>query len=194
MLNSRKKLLRQKLRAQRKALSQKEFLYLNQRWAQNAMQYFRTIHYQCIAGYDAIGNEVGVAPLMDEIRANDNSTCLPVMEDTHLPTLSFHIFHGKQSELAKGPFGILQPTNRAVPLYPDIILVPLIGFDRFGNRIGYGQGYYDRAITPLPKGTQLIGCAYDFQEAAQIPREAHDIALDMVITPTRIIECGRDTR
>ena len=74
---------------------------------------------------------------------------------------------------------------------PNVVLMPLSVFDKAGGRIGYGAGYYDRAVARLvSSGRQpiLAGLAFDEQEADSVPQEAHDVALHMIITPTRTIE------
>ena len=80
-------------------------------------------------------------------------------------------------------------------LDPDIMLVPLSAFDRMGHRIGYGAGYYDRAIDRLRakgRAPKLIGIAFDCQEVASVPAEPHDVALDAMLTESgfRVFESG----
>ena len=73
---------------------------------------------------------------------------------------------------------------------PDLMLVPMAAFDRLGHRIGYGGGYYDRAISRLhAKGRRprLIGVAFDCQQVDVIPAEDHDVALDAVLTESGLL-------
>jgi len=89
------------------------------------------------------------------------------------------------AELVAGTFGTFGPGPEAAELDPDTMLVPLSAFDAVGHRIGYGGGYYDRAIHRLQqKGLDptLIGVAFDCQEVASVPAEPHDVALDAVLT------------
>ena len=74
-------------------------------------------------------------------------------------------------------------------LQPNIIIIPLVGFDTFKNRIGYGGGYYDRTIAYLEKKNQILklGIAFDEQETDKISVEKYDKRLDVVITPSRLI-------
>lgn len=65
---------------------------------------------------------------------------------------------------------------------PDVILMPLLGFDRHGTRLGYGGGYYDRTLAALKKRPRLIGFAFALQEIDTIPRDTHDVPLDLIIT------------
>jgi 5-formyltetrahydrofolate cyclo-ligase len=73
---------------------------------------------------------------------------------------------------------------------PDIILVPMLGFDRYGTRLGYGGGYYDRTLASLTKKPKLVGLAFAVQELPLIPRDTHDIPLDLVITEAGVHQFG----
>ena len=90
-----------------------------------------------------------------------------------------------ESDLASGPFDIAQPGSDASEIVPDVLFVPLIGFTPAGERLGQGGGHYDRWLAEHP-GRMAIGLAWDVQLCEQLPTEPHDIALDAVITPTRI--------
>ena len=77
------------------------------------------------------------------------------------------------------------PTADAPEIVPDLILVPLLGFDRTGARLGYGKGHYDRTLAGFAeKGItpMLVGVAFSVQEVARIPREPHDVRLDCIVT------------
>ena len=89
------------------------------------------------------------------------------------------------SDLAAGPFGLLQPADAAEPFTPDVLFVPLVGFTDTGARLGQGGGHYDRWLAEHP-GVQKIGLAWDVQLCDALPTEPHDAALDAVVTPTRI--------
>ena len=73
----------------------------------------------------------------------------------------------------------------------DLVLVPGIVFDHEGHRIGYGFGHYDKFLRKVPKATK-IGLAFDFQVVDKIPREMHDVPVDMVVTEKGIVECKRN--
>ena len=92
-------------------------------------------------------------------------------------------------ELAIGPFQVREPVA-ACPVVPlnrlDLALVPGLGFDARGHRLGRGKGHYDRLLAGFTG--MKIGVAFDFQIVTEVPREAHDIALHAVVTPTRWIE------
>jgi 5-formyltetrahydrofolate cyclo-ligase len=89
-----------------------------------------------------------------------------------------------QSHFETNKWGLLEPIETRPTATPNILLVPLLGFDRQGNRIGYGKGYYDSAIADLRDRTQVttIGLAFAQQEVEHIPTQPHDQRLDWIIT------------
>jgi len=115
-----------------------------------------------------------------------HSLALPRFADRTAP-MAFHRHSDPyaESDLEVGPFGALQPAADAEPLVPDVVFVPLIGFTPALDRLGQGGGHYDRWLAEHP-GALAIGLAWDVQARDTLPREAHDMALDAVVTPTRI--------
>jgi 5-formyltetrahydrofolate cyclo-ligase len=92
--------------------------------------------------------------------------------------------------LDSGVWGIREPKVDAPEVAPDILIVPLLAFDRRGNRIGYGAGYYDMTIAKLRamKPTVAIGIAFAAQEIAEVPVTPRDARLDLVLTEREIID------
>ena len=80
-------------------------------------------------------------------------------------------------------YGIPEPISSKV-IYPDILLVPLVAYDKNFNRIGYGGGFYDRYIKKIKKIKKVvtIGLAYSFQKVEKIPANKHDVKLDFIVT------------
>ena len=101
------------------------------------------------------------------------------------------IFRGWRSgdPLESGPFGTAHPPARAPLVEPDTLLLPLVAFDRTGNRLGYGAGYYDRTVGALRRQRKMlvIGIAYDEQEVPEVPAAPHDQRLDGIITDRRTL-------
>jgi 5-formyltetrahydrofolate cyclo-ligase len=103
----------------------------------------------------------------------------------------------KHSKLYKNRFDIAEPaapvTKYVQPAYMDAVIVPLLGFDNAGNRIGMGGGFYDRSFAFRKRRGSwrrplLIGVAYGFQQVEQIPTASWDIPLDIVITEQKILK------
>lgn len=135
-----------------------------------------------VSGFMPIRSEADLRPLMEALREGGARLCLPVMLDRE--TIVFREFL-KGDTLVKTGFGTSGPGEGAAVLDPDILLVPLSAFDQSGQRIGYGAGHYDRAIARLhAKGLNpmLVGIAFDCQEVPSVPAEAHDVALDAILT------------
>ena len=112
---------------------------------------------------------------------------LPVIKTSS--KMSFKLWSFKDP-LYVSKFGILEPKNSLKDLTPDLIMVPLVAFDKNLNRIGYGKGYYDRSlqkINKIKKKIVSIGIAYSFQECKKIPINKHDFKLDYVFTERGII-------
>jgi len=87
-------------------------------------------------------------------------------------------------DLEKNKYGILQPKQDAIEDYPEMIIVPLVGFSMSGYRLGYGGGYYDRFIDVRNKSGKIItvGFGYTFQEVDDLPIELHDQKLNWILT------------
>lgn len=135
-----------------------------------------------VSGFFPIRSEVDIRPLMARLKERGARLCVPVVLDRQ--TIAFReLIAG--AELVDTGFGTRGPGPDATVLDPEILLVPLSAFDRQGHRIGYGAGHYDRAIARLhQKGLdpRLIGIAFDCQEVAEVPAEAHDVRLEAILT------------
>jgi 5-formyltetrahydrofolate cyclo-ligase len=135
-----------------------------------------------VSGFFPIRSEADIRPLMARLKARGARLCLPVVMDEQ--TIVFReLVVG--AELVDTGFGTRGPGPEAEVLDPDLLLVPLSAFDAKGNRIGYGAGHYDRAIARLRekgRNPRLIGIAFDCQEVAEVPDEAHDVRLEAVLT------------
>jgi len=141
-----------------------------------------------IAGYSPVRSECDPVPLMRSLAGKGAQLALPVVEPKD-KTLSFAEWR-QGEQLAAGPFGILQPRASALDVEPDIVLVPLVGFDRSGHRIGYGVGYYDRALKGLRAKRPVIavGIAFAIQEIDSIVADANDQRLDLVLTEREMVD------
>ncbi|RMD47596.1 MAG: 5-formyltetrahydrofolate cyclo-ligase [Aquificota bacterium] len=126
-------------------------------------------------------NEVNILPLFQILKGK--ILLLPRTDSKDI----FPVMVNSLENLKKGKFGILEPEGNPVQIEKiDVVIVPAIAFDKKGHRLGYGKGYYDRFLKNF-KGTK-IGVAYDFQVVEEIPKEEHDIPVDLIITPSQIIK------
>ena len=94
--------------------------------------------------------------------------------------------------LKKNKFGILEPTDGSEIFNKediDLIIMPGVAFDRSGNRVGYGGGYYDKFLSEINSDIPTIALAYDVQILEEVPSEQHDIKVGMVITEKETIKC-----
>ncbi|WP_247869286.1 5-formyltetrahydrofolate cyclo-ligase [Ahrensia sp. R2A130] len=142
---------------------------------------------QIVAGYHPIRSELDPRPLMAELATLGARLCLPVvMGET---SMEFRDLVRGAPMVASG-FGTIGPDDDAQVVDPDHILLPLSAFDRQGNRLGYGAGFYDRAIAALEgRGmkTRLWGLSFAVQEADNVPRGEHDRVLHGIATETEWI-------
>jgi 5-formyltetrahydrofolate cyclo-ligase len=92
--------------------------------------------------------------------------------------------------LASGVWGIREPKPDAPEVFPDILIVPLLAFDRRGHRIGYGAGYFDMTIAALRARKPVVaaGIAFAAQEIAEVPTTPRDARLDLVLTEREVID------
>ena len=134
-----------------------------------------------------IKSEVDLQALIKELWAQQRDVCLPFMLDKE--NIEFRAYTEK-TELVDNGFGTVAPSAASQTVDPDVMLVPLSAFDETGGRIGYGAGFYDRAIAKLldaDKTPLLIGVAFSCQQVDQVPCEDHDIPLDMILTEDGLI-------
>lgn len=137
-----------------------------------------------VAGFWPLAGEIDIRPLLLAFAARGHPVALPVTPRRGLP-LTFGRWRPGDA-LAPGRYGTMLPAGEAV--VPDVLLVPLLAFDRRGHRLGYGGGYYDRTLAALP-GARAIGCAYAAQEVPEVPAGPYDVALHAVATEAGVIVC-----
>jgi 5-formyltetrahydrofolate cyclo-ligase len=125
-----------------------------------------------IGGYAPFKGELDVRPAMALLSARGHPICLPVIETPEKP-LYFRKWRPGEA-LEKGRYGIAIPPAEAPVSRPEVLLVPLVAFDRQGHRLGYGAGYYDRTIARLREQGRVlvVGMGYARQEVARLPAAA----------------------
>lgn len=143
---------------------------------------------EVVALYWPIRDEVDCQDLMRRLADAGHSLCLPAVTKADAP-LAMRLWQPDQPLYPAG-FGTLAPDELAPLVDPDVIVLPLVGFDDRGTRLGYGGGHYDRTIAGLPRRPRLIGLAFSVQELPYVPRLEHDVPLDAVVTELGIRRFG----
>ena len=142
-----------------------------------------------IASYFSINSEIQTQELNKKIIDSEKKLCLPVM-DTKKLNLSFKIVDD-ETKIVKGKYDIMEPEKKSLTVTPDLILAPCVAYDRFGNRIGYGGGYYDRTIYKLKLESNniiTIIVAFSEQEINSIFVNEKDQSLDYILNEKKIIK------
>ena len=143
---------------------------------------------QNIAAYLPMGGEIDPRPLMQALRRQGSSICLPVCADEEAAMIFRRYRDG--DALLPDEMGIAAPRATAPQVTPDIVLLPLLAFDSIGHRLGRGGGFYDRTLARLRQGgaCRFIGLAFDMQMVDKCPIAPHDEALHGVATPAHYYE------
>jgi 5-formyltetrahydrofolate cyclo-ligase len=139
-----------------------------------------------LSGYMPIRTEIDPLPAMAEAAAH-GVVGVPMIDRAGQPLRFARWTPG--AEMTEGAFGALIPA-RLDFFEPEILIVPLVAFDRKGGRLGYGGGFYDRTLEQLRarRPTLAVGFAYAAQEAEALPLEPNDQPLDMIVTEHGVIE------
>ncbi len=143
-----------------------------------------------IALYAPVRHELDTAPLAEGLRAGGARLALPVIAEENSP-LAFRAWSADVA-LIPGTHAIPIPPVSEPTVSPDIVVVPLVAFDRKGHRIGYGAGYYDRTLEALRRERDIlaIGYAYGAQEVDAVPAEPLDQPVNMIVTERGVIGVG----
>lgn len=147
-----------------------------------------------VSGFMAIREEIDPSALLTRLNGLGHGLALPVVQGKGRP-LTFRQWTPGDA-LEEGAFGIPVPGADAGIAVPDIMLVPLVAFDKAGYRLGFGAGFYDRTISGLRDSGDLVtvGVAYDEQAVPAVPREPHDQRLDWMLTPTGLRRIADEDR
>jgi 5-formyltetrahydrofolate cyclo-ligase len=141
-----------------------------------------------VSAFMPMQSEINPLPLMQKLAAVGARLALPRIVGRGHP-LSMRTW-ALGAPLTRGQWGIREPTADAPEVDPDILLVPLLAFDRAGYRIGFGAGYYDMTITALRarKSVVAAGIAFAAQEVPAVPRTERDARLDLVLTEREVVD------
>ena len=133
-----------------------------------------------VGGYYPYNYEIDGIEILKKLEKKNYKISLPKVRNNS--QMDFFGWSSK-NPLQLNKYGIPEPTSNKV-IYPAILLVPLVAFDKHNNRIGYGGGFYDRYIKKIRKNKKIItiGLAYSYQEVQKVPVDKYDIKLDFIIT------------
>jgi len=140
-----------------------------------------------IAGYYPSYYEVNILNFLEKASKKNFKIVLPVIKSSNIMNFKSWIF---KEPLYVNKFGMLEPKSSGENTIPDLIMVPLVAFDKHLNRIGYGKGYYDRSlkkISKIKKNAISLGIAYSFQKCQKVPINKQDFKLDYIFTEKGII-------
>ena len=143
-----------------------------------------------VSAFHSFDTEISTFELFDKLVAEGWITALPVVIAKNTPLVFREWAPG--DALVLGRWNIKVPPEEAPEVLPDVLLVPLLAFDREGFRLGYGGGFYDRTLEKLRtlKKVTAIGIAYAGQEMDTVPRDSFDQRLDWIMTEKETFKCG----
>ena len=141
-----------------------------------------------VSAFMPLKYELDPLPLLRKLVGEGARLVLPVVIGRGKPLVMREWAFGEP--LAQGVWGIREPAPTAAVVDPDILLVPIVAFDRTGHRIGYGAGYYDMTIARLRarKPVVAVGVAFAAQEVPAVPAMPRDERLDLVLTEREVID------
>ena len=142
-----------------------------------------------VGGYLSLPGELPPEPLMASLHFSGRIVAVPAWD----PADRDYVFRrwAPGVPLVEGPMRVLQPdAGESVPFESvDTVLVPGLAFDRRGNRLGFGAGWYDRILARCRHGAAFIGIAFDEQLFFEIPAESHDVRMRWLATPGAVLDC-----
>ncbi|WP_449427421.1 5-formyltetrahydrofolate cyclo-ligase [Rhodanobacter umsongensis] len=193
---ARRRELRQRLAGQRRALTPAQRIAAAQGLRRSLEQLPEYLTDARVAGYWASHGELPLNLVIPPLATRGQQFLLPVIGKGKC--LRFAPWQSGE-DVQPNRYGIPEPAAPRELLEPfqlDLVLVPLLGFDRRGHRLGHGGGYYDRSFAFLneqvrPTEPLLVGIAYTFQELPEVGEEAWDVPLDFVATERELIDCTR---
>jgi 5-formyltetrahydrofolate cyclo-ligase len=143
-----------------------------------------------VAGYWPLAEELDIRPALLALRHQGRTIALPVTGPKQTP-LTFRRWD-EETALDLGRFGCRHPPSASPAVIPAVVLLPLLAFDRAGNRLGYGGGYYDRTLGALREFGRVlaVGVAFAAQEMTALPWGPFDRRLDQIVTEREVIAVG----
>lgn len=198
--NKSKSLIRKKLIDLREKLSPAEVAEKSTRIAEKLFKLNCYINSKTLMGYMNFRNEVITEHILEESLKKGKRVVIPRIDITDDGTKGIVPYEIKdiENDVERGTFGVREPDRRiAVKVNPediDLIIIPGVGFDARGYRIGFGAGYYDRFLKKISPHCHKVALAFEFQVLEKLPEEEHDIPVDIIITEKRIMIVNQTER
>jgi 5-formyltetrahydrofolate cyclo-ligase len=150
--------------------------------AQHGLPIAPAANMNIVSGFFPFTTEISVLPLLAKLASEGWTTSLPVVLGKNMP-LKFRAWTPGEPTIA-GVWDIPMPPETAPEVLPDVVLAPMLAFDRRGFRLGYGGGFYDRTLSKLKKikPIEAIGICYSTQEIDDVPHGDHDEPVDWILT------------
>ena len=185
-----KRLARSKASKQRNAVHEEVGAGAGAALASRGLPVTRNSQNQIISAFHPYLSEISTLPLLTKLVGEGWTTALPIVVGKELPLMFRRWVPG--DALVSGLWDIQIPAGTAPEVEPDVLLVPMLAFDRKGYRLGYGGGFYDRTLAKLRalKKVTAIGVAYAGQEIDAVPHDTHDQPLDWIMTERETFKCG----
>lgn len=153
-------------------------------------QFLPSLADRTVSGYWPCKGEPDLRPWLTSLRTRFGRAALPVIAQKNAP-LRFRLWRS-EDPMERGIWNIPHPKDGA-EVTPDVVIVPLVGFDGAGYRLGYGGGYFDRTLAAAPNRPRVIGVGYGQSRLKTIYPQPHDIPMDAIITESEIIEFDRSS-
>ena len=194
-MSNKRAQIRAEIRNTRKNLSNNQQIIAAQSLKMNFIQHLKsenTTNSKHIAIYLSNDGELDTSLLIKELWNLNHAVYLPIIHPFNGANLLFQRYE-KNSPMRANRYGILEPKLNCSQICPlpalDYLLMPLVAFDKFGNRLGMGGGFYDRTLARLHEQNwqkpQLIGLAHECQKVDALPIESWDVPLETIITPDK---------
>ncbi|MCR4335056.1 MAG: 5-formyltetrahydrofolate cyclo-ligase [archaeon] len=187
--NENKDFLRELMKKKRKYLSDAEVFEKSKKITQNLFSLKEINQAQNIALYISFNNEVETKQIIEKLWKQGKNVFVPVMKEEseeHLYFAKIDSFEG----LIENNKGILEPKEKVFipPNEIELFIVPGVAFDKKGNRIGWGKGFYDKFFNFNKIVAKKIGLAFEFQIVESISHKAHDVKMDFVVTEKKVFQ------
>jgi 5-formyltetrahydrofolate cyclo-ligase len=185
-----KKALRARIRAWRAGLGAEAIARAADALAGHGLAFLHLQGAVVVSAFSPMPDELRLWPLLRRLAAEGHRLALPVMQGKGKPLLFRAWAPGDAMDRAV--WGIAEPRPDKPELEPDVLIVPLLAFDRRGWRLGYGGGFYDRTLAGLRtrKAIVAVGVGFDEQRVDAVPHLDYDQRLDWVLTPSGPFRCG----